>query len=191
MTAGPAFRIKSFNGREIAYQGVAFEGSPRHVFWSRYIEPFLEHLYISEIEAAVSMCHERYVDAKLLLPEVQDLLTAGVKKVFENMAEVDQRLRGKGYPEKINRQSVANYIQRMEAFVTERIRAELDMWEARESSTQNAQFGKIAILEHQKSLLLELVKADHSVALEHKGHFVVSEAMTVRHLWSTLAYQED
>jgi hypothetical protein len=28
LTAGPPFRIKSFDGREIAYQGLAFEGSP-------------------------------------------------------------------------------------------------------------------------------------------------------------------
>ncbi len=42
LTAGPPFRIKSFDGKQIAYEGVGFEGSPRQVFWSRYIEPFLE-----------------------------------------------------------------------------------------------------------------------------------------------------
>src|ERR1700724_42620 len=66
--AGPSFQIKSFDGRLIAYQGVEFEGSPRLVFWSRYIEPFLEELCISQIGRAVSMAKERDVDARLLLP---------------------------------------------------------------------------------------------------------------------------
>lgn len=177
MTAGPPFRIKAFDGREIAYQGIAFEGSPRDIFWSRYIEPFLEDLCISEIEAAVSMCKERVVDARLLLPEVETLLTTGIQRVYKRMAEVDQVLRGKGYPETIARRPVTYEVQRMERFVTERIQAELKMWQARAASMQNASFQAVVLLDHQKELLLELVKADHSVSIEHKGRFFVSEAM--------------
>src|SRR5438093_762339 len=88
LTAGPPFRIKSFDGKQIAYQGVGFEGSPREVFWSRYIEPFLEELCISEITAAVSMARERGVDARLLLSELQGLLSAGIRKVYTRMADV-------------------------------------------------------------------------------------------------------
>src|SRR5713101_7993173 len=95
LTAGPPFRVKTFDGRQIAYEGVEFEGSPRTVFWSRYIEPFLEDLCISEITAAVSMAKDREVDARLLLPEVQGLLSAGFRKVYAHMADVDRRLRGK------------------------------------------------------------------------------------------------
>ncbi len=32
MAAGPPFSIKSFDGREITYQGIAFAGSHREVF---------------------------------------------------------------------------------------------------------------------------------------------------------------
>ena len=81
LTAGPPFRIKSFDGRQIVYQGVGFEGSPRQVFWSRYIEPFLEELCVSEITAAVSMARERGVDARLLLPELRGLLAGGFERV--------------------------------------------------------------------------------------------------------------
>lgn len=98
VTAGPPFRIKKFNGKEIAYQGVGFEGSPREVFWSRYIEPFLEHLCASEIETAVLMAREKSVDARLLLLELHGLLSSGFRKVYEHMAGIDRSLRGKGYP---------------------------------------------------------------------------------------------
>ena len=128
MTTGRPFRIKSFDGREIAYQGIGFEGSPREVFWSRYIEPFLEQLCISEIEAAISMAREKSVDARLLLPELQGLLSAGFKKVYEHMADVDRRLRGKGYPNSVALRSVELEIQRMDKFLDERILAEIEMW---------------------------------------------------------------
>jgi hypothetical protein len=128
MTAGSLFRIKSFDGREIAYQGIEFEGSPREVVWSRYIEPFLEQLCISEIEAAVSLAREKGVDARLLLTELQGLLSAGFKKVYERMADVDRRLRGKGYPNSVALRSVELETQRMDKFLEERIMAEIEMW---------------------------------------------------------------
>ncbi|MBK5283228.1 MAG: hypothetical protein JJE16_14235 [Nitrospiraceae bacterium] len=128
MTAGPLFRIKSFDGREIAYQGVEFGGSPREVFWSRFIEPFIEQLCISEIEEAVSMAREKGVDARLLLPELQGLFSAGFRKVYEQMADVDRCLRGKGYPNSVALRSVDLENHRMNKFLDERIQAEIEMW---------------------------------------------------------------
>lgn len=128
MTAGPPFRIQSFDKREIAYQGIEFLGSPREVFWSRYIEPFLEHFCISEIEAAVSMARVKGVDGRILLPELQGLISSGFKKIYARMADVDRRLRGKGYPENVALRSVELEIQRMDKFLDERIMAEIEMW---------------------------------------------------------------
>lgn len=128
MKAGPPFRVKAFDGRQIAYQHFEFDGSPRQMFWSRYIEPFLEQLCISEIEEAVSMARGKGVDARLLLPELQGLLSDGFKKVYERMADVDRRLRGKGYPNSVALRSVESEIQRMDKFLDERIMAEIEMW---------------------------------------------------------------
>lgn len=101
LKSGTPFRIKMFDGGEITYQGLEFDGSPRLVFWTRYIEPFLEELSISEIAAAVCMAEKRHVDAKKLLSEVQGLLSAAFRKVYARMAEIDRRLRGKGFPDKV------------------------------------------------------------------------------------------
>ncbi len=128
LTAGPPFRIKSFDGRQIAYEGVGFEGSPRQVFWSRYIEPFLEELCVSEITAAITMARERRVDARLLLPELQGLLTAGFERVYARMADVDRRLRGNGFPGSVEPRPVEGAIQAMSHFLDERIRSEIAMW---------------------------------------------------------------
>ena len=128
LTAGPPFRVKMFDGKQIAYEGVGFEGSPREVFWSRYIEPFLEDLCISEISAAVAMAKERGMDARLLLSEVQNLLSVGCRRTYVSMADVDRRLRGKGYPEKVELRSIDREASAMAEFIEERVRAELAMW---------------------------------------------------------------
>lgn len=128
LTSGPQFRIKSFDRRQIAYEGIGFEGSPRHVFWSGYIEPFLEDLCLSEINVAVTLAKEKGVDTRLLLPEVRSLLSAGISKVYERMAEVDGRLRRKSYLEKVELKSVDSEILAMKQFLNEHIRAELSMW---------------------------------------------------------------
>ena len=59
LTTGHPFRVKMFDGQQISYEGIGFEGSPRTVFWSRYIEPFLEDLCVSEIGAAVTLAKEK------------------------------------------------------------------------------------------------------------------------------------
>lgn len=128
LTAGPPFRIKMFDGKQIAYEGVGFEGSPREVFWSRYIEPFLEDLCISEIGAAGAMAKERGVDARLLLPEVQNLLSAGCRRAYVSMADVDRRLRGKGFPDKVELRSIDREASALAQFIEERVRAEFAMW---------------------------------------------------------------
>lgn len=128
LAAGPSFKIKQFSGRDISYQGIDFEGSPRTVFWGRYIDPFLEALAIEEIAFAISSAKERRVDATLLLPEVQGLLVAAVQKTFGAMADVDRRLRGKGYPDSLPLRSIEGEVGQLRTFIDERVRCELAMW---------------------------------------------------------------
>jgi hypothetical protein len=126
-TAHP-FQVETFDGRNISYQGIGFEGSPRLVFWSRYIEPFLENLVVVEITAAVSAARDRRVDAKLLLPEIQFLLLSASRKVLNRMAQTDQRLLGKGDTQSVPLRSVEREISSMKEFIKKHILAELEMW---------------------------------------------------------------
>lgn len=128
LTSGKPLRLSSFNGKLISYQNIGFEGSPEHVFWGRYIEPFLEHICVSEITAAVAMAKERGVDARQLLPEIKNILKSGCKRVYDRMAEIDQNLRGKGYPNSVSRRSIDNEFSVMAAFIDTHISAELEMW---------------------------------------------------------------
>ncbi len=128
LDSGKPFRIEKLDKLEICYEGVGFEGSPREVFWGRYIEPFLEVLAKREIAEAVSLARERGVDGKILLLEVRGLLRDGSRRVFARMAEIDQRLMGNGYPKNVPLRRVEHEVQNVDQFIEERIQAELDMW---------------------------------------------------------------
>jgi hypothetical protein len=136
LSAGPPFRVKQFSGRDISYQGFGFEGSPQTVFWNRYIDPFLEALAIEEIDFAISTAREKRVDATLLLPEVQGLLIAAVQKIFREMAEIDRKLRGKGYPERVPLRSIETEVSKLRAFIEERVRCELTMWKPKSTAEE-------------------------------------------------------
>lgn len=123
--------LTKFDGSLISYSGIKFEGSPRMVFWSGYIEPFLEHLITSQISSGVSMARERGVDARQLLPEIQGLLHSAISKVLSRMAEVDRRLRGDGFPEQVPLRNIQSEQDIMATFLDRHIQAELSMWQTR------------------------------------------------------------
>lgn len=128
LNSGKPFRVKRFDGRQISHDGIGYEGSPETVFWSRYIEPFLEDICLTEIRAAVGMAQDRRVDGTLLLPELGDLLSAGCRRTYERMAEIDQRLRGRGHPSNVGARSIERELDVMTQFIDEHINAELTMW---------------------------------------------------------------
>jgi len=128
LNSGKSMRVKMHDQKKISYEGIGFEGSLEHVFWSRYIEPFMEELCINEIETAVKMAEKRNASAALLLPEVEGLLFSGVRKTFTEMSKIDQRLRGGGFPEKTPLRSIEKEYERMKIFIEVRIKSELEMW---------------------------------------------------------------
>lgn len=131
LNSGKPINIKKHDQSQISYKGIGFEGSPEHVFWSRYIEPFMEEIAINEIDAAIKLATERNVDVKKLLPEVRDLLMGGVANTFSEMAKIDQRLKGRGFPNKIKIRSVEKEYSTMKTFIEVRIESELKMWKAK------------------------------------------------------------
>lgn len=122
-TAG--LKLKKFNGKLISYSGIEFSGSPEHVFWGGYIEPFLEDISFSVIDEAVEKCKIKKIQLEPVLSDVQELLKLGFNSVYAHMADVDRRLKSKGYTETVSLRNVDDYVKRMEVFVSRRIKSEL------------------------------------------------------------------
>ena len=110
LNSGKPIKIVDFHGREIRYQGVTFEGSPREVFWGRYIEPFLEEIAFRMIDHTLQFCRDKRQDIKPALLETGELLKGLVRDAYAAMADIDQRLRGRGWPERASKRSVDGQI---------------------------------------------------------------------------------
>jgi hypothetical protein len=122
------FRCKDFYGKLIQYRGVRFEGSPRIVFWGRYIEPFLEDISYRTIDKTIHLCIDNKLRFKEHLLETAELLKLLVRKTYNLMADVDHRLRGRGYPDSIAKQDVRGEIAVMASFIDDRVQSEISMF---------------------------------------------------------------
>lgn len=129
--SGKPVRVKRLDGKDICYEGILFEGSPRQVFWSNYIEPFIEDISINEINEASRQAADRNIDGHALLDEVEMLLFGECDKVFTKMETIDQRLRGRGYPEKVDRKSSHRERESIKGFIHSHISSEKTMFKTK------------------------------------------------------------
>lgn len=92
LTAGPPFRCRDFYGKDISYDLDSFEGSPRDVFWGRYIEPFLEDITQRAIQETLRLASEKRQCANEPLIETSGLLKSVAKRAYDRMAVIDQHI---------------------------------------------------------------------------------------------------
>ncbi|MGQ5522934.1 hypothetical protein ACUHMQ_06690 [Chitinimonas sp. PSY-7] len=128
LSSGKPFRMAKHNGEEIRWEGILYHGTPSLVFWTRFIDPYLEELVLNEFNFAVEQAKERDLDAKVLLPEVKGLLIAASSKVFDRMISVDQNLRGGGDPRSVSPRSATQEIHQLTEFIDKHYQSQLDMW---------------------------------------------------------------
>ena len=129
--SGPVFQVVDYYGRTIAYQGILFEGSPQHVFWGRYIEPFLEDQVDKVISETIRLALEKKQDPRTCLPEAAGLLKSLARRAFARMADVDCRLRGQASPQSVLPRSTDGEIAAVDEFIERRLAAELTMTQHR------------------------------------------------------------
>jgi hypothetical protein len=124
LNSGKPMSVLRFDGSEIRCEGVTFDGSPRVIFWGRYIEPFIEDISFRVIDQTLALCKEKRQDARPALAETGELLKQLVRDAYNRMAEIDQRLRGKGYPQTVARRNVEPEIAAMSSFIEARLAGE-------------------------------------------------------------------
>jgi hypothetical protein len=106
--------IENFYGRTIQYSGVAFEGSPREVFWNGFIEPFLEALFLWGFDLALSYARDRQVDSQQVIGHTKECLSEGISTIYQRMQDIDRRLRGKGYPDRVTSHNISGLVKAMQ-----------------------------------------------------------------------------
>ena len=85
-------RITDFYGKTITYPGVAFEGSPRLVFWS-FIKPFLQEAIVKTLDETLEIAHARGYDPEACVREAGMLLKGNlIWSVYVRMRTMDRKL---------------------------------------------------------------------------------------------------
>ena len=124
-SSGKELRLTNFIGKEIRYSGISFDGSPRRVFWRGFIQPFLHDVVSRSLSKTRTFCLMNGIDPERPLKETASLLMAGIKGIYRRMSDIDQRIRGKGYPYTVPRYDGVTETALSEEFVRERLSAEL------------------------------------------------------------------
>jgi hypothetical protein len=152
LQSGKGFLCKYFDETKIQYQGeVIFEGSPREVFWGHYIEPFLEDISYRAIDQAIHLCKDKNVRLNEPLLETTQLLKLLFRKTFNLMADIDRGLRGRGYPQNIEKRGVDAEIAAMDKFIDTRVESDIRMYKTKSISERLNDFY------HKYQLLLWIV----------------------------------
>lgn len=115
LTTGKMIPIENFYGRTIQYKGdVAFEGSPREVFWNGFIEPFLEAIFLWGFDLGLCYAKERQVDSQKVVQYAKECLSEGILTIYQRMQDIDRRLRGKGFPDKVTPHNISELVKAMQ-----------------------------------------------------------------------------
>lgn len=125
--------VKNFQGQTYSWTGVLFEGSPRDVFWGRYIEPFLEDSTVRLIEMVSKECRENRLNIRTELDTLSQHLRGMYARVYKEMADADQKMRGNGYPENVQRVDVSQEISTMNHYLDMHIAMDIAKHKSRTS----------------------------------------------------------
>jgi hypothetical protein len=123
--SGKGVRLTNFLGKKIEYSGIGFEGSSRTVFWNGFIQPFLQDIVSRSFSETWSFCLEHGLEPKQPIVETASVLKTCINRIYGRMSDIDQKLRGKGYPKSVPKYDAIAERNRTEAFVEERLAAEI------------------------------------------------------------------
>jgi hypothetical protein len=112
MKPGSSERVVLPNGRDYTYAGSEYNDTVAQVFW-KSIDPFLEEAVQKVLDEVGKECQSHSIDSRAPLKEAGWLLESMVRQVYRKMADVDQKLRGKGYPQSVPKVDKVLEVERM------------------------------------------------------------------------------
>lgn len=112
------------DGRAIRYSGLAFSGTPRQVFWETMPNAFIQDIAKKAFEWTRKLCREEKLPTEIPISETAMFLTGGLSRCLSKMIEIDQRLRGKGFPDTVQPHDPVNERLSLERIIQTRHKAE-------------------------------------------------------------------
>ena len=104
--------IPKANGQRISYGLNTFSDSPRDVFWGGFADEWIQKTGRELIELIRRKAIERELPVAPALTDCLNEIRLMVSTIFNRMAEIEQRLKGKGYPKSVPKTDISNLIQK-------------------------------------------------------------------------------
>jgi HAMP domain-containing protein len=118
-------QVTKYNGDIIIASG-AFTGSKRLIFWSDdFIPPFIEDAIIKVFDQTIDECRKSSLDPEIYVYEAKIILDGFIYKIYNHMADMDQKLLKQVHPENSGRRDVKSEIEKMCKYLDEQYNAAL------------------------------------------------------------------
>jgi hypothetical protein len=109
-------KVVLYDGGEFDYNGLEYSGTAIDIFWES-VDPFLEDAIKEVLDEVGQECQSHGLNPRAALKEAGWLLESMVREVYRKMTDVDQRLRGKGFPKSVQKVDKKFELERMIAKV--------------------------------------------------------------------------
>ncbi len=118
--------IKKIDGRSISISGVEYSDSAATAFWEGFADAYIKKRSRELIESTRLKALDRNIPLENALQDSLIHLRNMVVTIYNRMAVIDQRLRGKGFPESVPKKSVQPYIDRNYEAIKAMVNAEIE-----------------------------------------------------------------
>ncbi len=107
--------VTKHDGRDISYEGVLYAGTPRLIFWSDdFIPPLIEDAIVQVFDETIEECRKGNLEPKPYIDEANNLLRGFIWKVYNHMADMDQKLARQVDSSKTGRKDISPHTEKME-----------------------------------------------------------------------------
>ena len=111
-------KVTDFYGKTISILGGLYGQSEANVFLN-FIKPFLEDTIVKTLDETIETCRNRELKPEEPYIRETAMLLDGylIDPIYRYMADIDRRIRGKGYPKSVGRKDVTDQITEMVKFL--------------------------------------------------------------------------
>jgi len=111
-------KVTRFDGGTIDISVVLYEQCQSNVFWD-FIKPFLQDAIVKTLDETLKTCRARGLSPEEPYIRETAMLLDGqlIDPIYRYMADIDHRIRGRGYPKSVRRRDVTEHITEMVKFL--------------------------------------------------------------------------
>jgi len=124
------------DGRRIQISGIKYSGTAVDVFWSQFADEWIQKKGRELIESTRVKAIERQLPVPPALHACLANINGMIQTICYKMADIDQSLRGEGFPNKVRRRDVSHKIEKNWREISKYAQSEIEAYESADREAQ-------------------------------------------------------